>query len=184
MNQSLQLIIMVLVLVGVLVFLLVLIPYLKSKGLNVSTLLDNAQKVTQSLDKALAVVQEILPNNPTVGLLVIIEKWAKIGAGNAEQLYHSGEVTSEERAVIASQTVYNVLAEMNITVDDNKKILIDAAIKEAVFNLGHTKDAVIKVVEAPIQEPTIIKAVTTFKYATEDGIELVPKIISTTTATT
>lgn len=175
MNQSLQLIIMVLVLIGVLVFLLVLIPYLKSKGVNVLTLLDNAQKVTQSLDKALVVVREILPNNPTVGLLTIIEKWAIIGVGNAEQLYHSGEVTSEERAVIASQTVYNVLSEINIAVDDNKKILIDAAIKESVLKLGHTKDAIIKTVDEPIAT-TVEASPAIVKYFAPDGVtELVKK---------
>jgi hypothetical protein len=178
MNQTtIQLIIMLLVVACVLCVLIVLLPYLKKKGVNVSTLLDNAQKTTETIDKALVVVQDILPNNPAVIVLKLIEKWAKIAVGNAEELYHSGEVTSEERAVIASQTVYNVLGEMNITVDDNKKILIDAAIKEAVLNLGHTKDPVVKAIEDPIE--TVV--VTAKKvYATEDGIELVPKLTTET----
>lgn len=180
MNQTLQIITMVIVLVGVLGVIIGLNPYLKLKGVNVSSILDNAQKVTESVDKVLGVVQDILPNNPTVGLLTIIEKWAKIGVGNAEQLYHSGEATSDERATIAEQTVYNVLSELNITVDDNKKILIDAAIKEAVNNLGHTKPAVVKTVDDTVKVMTVEPII---KYVAPNGIELQP-VIQVTSETT
>ena len=170
-NQMLQIIIMVTVLVGVLGLLIVLLPYLKSKGVNVSAILDSAQKATNNIDKAIAVVQDILPNNPTVGLLTIIEKWAKIAVGNAEQLNHSGDITADERATVAEDTVLTVLKELNITVDDNKKTLIDAAIKEAVLNLGHTKPAVVQAVEQPVQEVQVTPIV---KYVSPDGTELQP----------
>ena len=66
---------------------------------------------------------------------------------------------------------------MNIVVDDNKKGLIDAAIKEAVLNLGHTKDPIVKTSETPVE--TVV--VTAKKvYATEDVVELVPKIATAT----
>jgi len=180
MNQStIQLIIILIVSVCVLATMLAIFPYLKSKGTNVSGILDNAKKATDALAKALSFAQEILPNNPAVGVLTIIEKWAKIGVGNAEELYHSGEATSDNRSYIASNTVYNVLDEMKISVDDNKKILIEAAIKEAVLNLGHTKDAVIKDIENPVEIVTInpIK-----KYVDENGVELQPISAATSTA--
>ncbi|MBZ9633212.1 hypothetical protein G9F70_002795 [Clostridium sp. FP1] len=108
----------------------------------------------------------------------MVEKWAKIGVGNAEQLYHSGEATGEERATIASNTVYNVLNEMNITVDDNKKILIDAAIKEAVLKLGHTKDAVVKVADVSAEPIKVEVAPVIVKYFAPDGVtELQPVTI-------
>ncbi|MCB2309042.1 hypothetical protein LGL08_20270 [Clostridium estertheticum] len=174
MNQLVSLMVIAIILTGVLFAVLVLVPYLKKKGVNTIKILANAQRVTEGLDKALVVVQDILPNNPTVGLLTIFEKWAKIGVGNAEQLCVSGEVTSEERATIASDTVYSVLSELKIEVDDNKRILIDAAIKDAVLNLGHTKDPIVKVVDVPVEvaSPTII----TEKFVDAAGTEYIKKV--------
>lgn len=187
MNQTIQLIIMVIVLVGVVGGYLLFVPYLKSKGVNVSTLLANADKVTQGLDKTLTVINEVLPGNPAVEFLTIIEKWAKIGVGNAEQLCVSGVVTDQERATIASQTVYSVLDELKIDIDDNKKVLIDAAIKEAVLKLGHTKDAIVKVASIPVEVAKTETIIATKKliYVDDNGAELVPAAakVETTDAT-
>jgi len=183
MNQTtLQLITMVIVLAGVVGGYLLLIPYLKSKGVNVSTLLSNAEIVTQGLDKTLSVIQDILPGNPAVGFLTIIEKWSKIGVGNAEQLCVSGVVTDQERVTVASQTVYSVLDELKIDVDDNKKVLIDAAIKEAVLKLGHTKASIVKVADVPAETiPAEVAkveiAAPILKYFALDGVtELAPVV--------
>ncbi|MBZ9633219.1 hypothetical protein [Clostridium sp. FP1] len=97
----------------------------------------------------LGAVQDILPNNPTVIILKTIEKWAKIGVGNAEQLYHSGEVTGEERATI----------------------------KEAVLNLGHTKEAVVKIADIPSETVKVEVVPAIIKYFAPDGVtELQPSL--------
>ena len=175
MNQQTILMIMAIVLIGVLFIVIVIVPYLKAKGVNTTKILANAERVTEGFDKALVVVQDILPNNPTVAFLTIIQKWAKIGVGNAEQLAISGEATSDERAEIATKTVYSVLNELKIDVDNNKKILIDAAIKEAVLNLGHTKDPIVKTADTPVEVAKIENVAPILKYFAIDGVtELAP----------
>lgn len=125
------------ILVGVLGVTIGVFPYLKKKGYPIDKTLDTAKDVLQKAGSALDVAGEILPANPAINILKTIQNWAKIAVGNAEQLYHAGDIEKDERATVAEQVVMNVLKELNITIDDNKKTLIDAAIKEAVNNLGH-----------------------------------------------
>lgn len=137
-SQNVMLLITVVsVIVGVLGVLIGVFPFLKKKGYPIEKTLNTAQDVLQKAGSALDVAGQILPANPAINILKTIENWAKIAVGNAEQLYHAGDIRKDERATVAEQVVLNVLKELNITVDDNKKALIDAAIKEAVNSLGH-----------------------------------------------
>lgn len=129
---------------GVLITMVSIFPILKKKGVDVSKALDNAEKIVDASDKILNVASDVLPGNPTVKTLEIIEKWAKIAVGNAEQLAHTGDINKDDRAEVAEKVVLNVLRELNIDVDDNKKALIDAAIKNAVNDLGHSNSTSIK----------------------------------------
>lgn len=122
--------------VGVLGIVLGILPYAKKKDINV----DGAIKELNSKGELIqAAVDEIKPILPTQaqGVINLIEKWAPIAAGNAEQLYHAGDISKDDRAGAAESVILNVLKELNITVDDNKKALIDATIKNAVNDLGH-----------------------------------------------
>lgn len=158
---------------GVIVALLVLLPLLKKKGVNTSEILNNATNITNSLDKVISVAQDLLPNNPALNVLTTIEKWAKIAAGNAQQLYHAGEITGDERATTAERIVLNVLAEMKISVDNNKKALIDAAIKNAVNDLGHNNPDIIKEI-APTETVNTVVVTPKIVYKAPDGTELKP----------
>lgn len=137
-NENIKMVLMVVcVIIGVLGLTIGMFPLLKKKGYPVEKTLDTAEDVIDKAGSALDVAGEILPANPTINILKIIQSWAKTAVGNAEQLYHAGDIGKDDRATIAEQVVLNVLKELNITIDDNKKTLIDAAIKEAVNNLGH-----------------------------------------------
>ncbi|KOF57577.1 MULTISPECIES: hypothetical protein [Clostridium] len=126
------------VLGGVLGTIIFLFPYLKSKGVDLKSVLSDIENVVDVSGKAIDVISGIVPNNKAVNILEIIEKWAKIAVGDAEQLYHAGDISKDGRAEIAESVVYSVLKEMNINIDDNKKELINAAIKNAVNDLGHS----------------------------------------------
>lgn len=67
-----------------------------------------------------------------------MQKWAQIAVGDAEQLYHAGDINKDERRKVAESVVESVLKELNIDIDENKRELIDAAIKNAVNELGHS----------------------------------------------
>lgn len=145
------------VLGGVIGSMLFLFPYLKKKGIDVGSKLDTAQKIVDDGDKILSIVKPILPKNQVVNVLDIIDKWAKIAVGNSEQLYHAGELGPDDRKVTAENVVTNVAEQAGITVDENKKQLIHAAIESAVNDLGHTDNPV--VVAKPVVQPVAPKVV-------------------------
>ncbi|AAK79508.1 hypothetical protein BJV85_002456 [Clostridium acetobutylicum] len=129
------------IILGVLITMLSIFPLLKKNGIKVSDILEETQKVVDASDKVLGVASEVFPKSGTVNILEIIDKWAKIAVGSAEQLSHAGDISKDERAEVAENVVLDVLKELNINVDDNKKALIDAAIKNAVNDLGHSSSS-------------------------------------------
>ncbi|WP_066019931.1 MULTISPECIES: hypothetical protein [Clostridium] len=137
-NEGYQIIAIAGVVFGVLVFLLAALPYARKKGVNVENTIGTGKTMVDDADKILNVASDVMPGNSAIKVLEIIEKWAKIAVGYAEQLSHAGDIGKDERAQAAENVVLNVLSEMNVTVDDNKKALIDATIKNAVNDLGHT----------------------------------------------
>jgi hypothetical protein len=122
--------------IGVLGASIGLLPYFKNRGVNVAEALSKIEAVINEADNILDVTKPLLPKD-VVNILDVIEKWSKIAVGSAEQLYHAGDIEKAERTKIAENVVLNVLNEMNITIDDNKRALIDASIKNAVNDLGH-----------------------------------------------
>lgn len=124
---------------GVLGTIIFLFPYLKSKGINIKSVLMDIKSVINVSEKLIDTASGIVPDNKALNAVKAIEEWAKIAVGDAEQLYHSGDICKEERAKVAESVVYSVLKEMNIEIDDNKKSIITAAIQNAVNDLGHSK---------------------------------------------
>ncbi|PJI07064.1 MULTISPECIES: hypothetical protein [Clostridium] len=55
-----------------------------------------------------------MQGNPAIEVLEIIEKWAKIAVGYAEQLSHAGDISKDQRAQGTGTVVLNVLSEMNV----------------------------------------------------------------------
>lgn len=130
-------VIIIAVIVFVLGVVIGLIPYIKNKGINTDKALDTAQKVIDGSGKILKVANEVLPNNPAVNILSVIEKWAAIAVGNAEQLNHTGAIQKDQRAAEAEKIVLNVIGELNIKLTDSEKELIHAAMGSAINDLGH-----------------------------------------------
>lgn len=123
---------------GVIGTIMFLFPYLKKKGIDVTSVLLDVRKVVDTSDKIIDTVNEVLPGNPAVGALQVIEKWAQIAVGDAEELYHTGDICKADREKVAKSVVLSVIKELNIEIDENKRQLIDAAIKNAVNDLGHS----------------------------------------------
>ena len=112
--------------------------YLKSKGINVDGALNEADKTLQEVQPILNIATGIAPLNPIVNVIDLIDKYAVTGVKNAEQLYHTSLLTTnEDRSKAAHDTVYAALKEFNIVPSDNQKKLIDDTIEAAVNDLGH-----------------------------------------------
>lgn len=136
-NQVLMYITIFSVVFGVIGIVVGLVPFLKRKGFPIGAILDNTKDVVNKADETVTVLDKLMPDNKVIDVLEIITKWAKIAVGNAEQLYHTGEIGKVQRAEVADKIVYDVLKMLNIEVTENLKPLIDAAIKESVNALGH-----------------------------------------------
>lgn len=112
--------------------------FLNKKGVNISKDLDNVNKVITATEPIISVAKGIAPLNPVISIADLIEHWAKIGVGNAEQLYHTNQLTGDDdRKETAKQTVYTNLKELNINPTENQKKLIDDTIQYWVNDLGH-----------------------------------------------
>jgi len=136
-NQTLIYITIFSVVFGVIGIVVGLVPFLRKKGFPIGAFLGNAKNVVNKASEAVTTLDKLMPDNAVINVLEVIAKWAKIAVGNAEQLYHTGEIDKLQRAEVANKIVYDVLKMLNIEVTDNLKSLIDAAIKEAVNALGH-----------------------------------------------
>ncbi|KOF56823.1 hypothetical protein AGR56_09185 [Clostridium sp. DMHC 10] len=135
-NNTLMLISVIGVTFGALGAMLGVVPYLKKKNVNVDGAIKELNNKGEIVKAVADELKPILPKSAQT-VIEIIEKWAPIAVGKAEQLYHAGDIQKDDRAQIAENVVLSVLKEMNINLDDNKKELIDAAIKNAVKDLGH-----------------------------------------------
>lgn len=122
---------------GVVLGVLSGITYCRKKNINIDKDIDTVNNIVNTAGPVIDVADVLLPNNPAVAVLKTIEGWAKIAAGNAEELKHAGDINGDQRAAAAEKVVTAVLRELNVEVTDNRKILIDAAIKDTVGSFGH-----------------------------------------------
>jgi hypothetical protein len=111
---------------------------LKKKGVDVTKIIDTAEQDLATVQPIVNLANSIVPGNPVVNVVDIIDKAAVTGAKYAEQLCHANQLTGNDaRKDAAKQVVYAALKETNITLTDNQEKLIDATIEAAVNDLGH-----------------------------------------------
>lgn len=110
---------------------------LKKKGITPEEISEDVQKVAVASNAVINVAEAIIPNSPVVPILNIIKEWGPIAAGFAQQLCHAGDITKDERIAYAEEVVYSALKVSKLDIDDDKKLLIEAAIKDVVNSFGH-----------------------------------------------
>lgn len=130
-----------------------IVPLLKSKNINGEGIISTVNTFGNDLKKLADDLKPFLPAKVKTAIDVI-EKWGPIAAGHAEQLWHAGDISGDERAQTAEDIVINALKEEGFDIDDNRKALINAAIKNAVDKLGHT-DPDVKQLENTIDQQKI-----------------------------
>lgn len=96
------------------------------------TALTDAQAVTD-------VVNKVIPNNPMVKIIGLIEKYAHVGVTEAEQLYLASKLPAEERNAKAKDTIYTALGLIGIQKTDAIDKIIDGVIESECLALGHSK---------------------------------------------
>ena len=179
---QISLVIILAVVAGVLVVLLGILPYLKKKGINPTTIVKEVENKGEIAEKVADIIKPLLPKN-VASSIDLIEKWGPIACGYAEQIAHAGDIDKNDRAIVAENTVLNVLKQYKITPTDDEKALIDVTIKNAVNALGHDNISNIKEARVVITpdakvEPSVGVGNIGLSYATGKIQENVSKEVS------
>lgn len=135
-SNTLQIISMLSVTWGVIGTIFGIVPYAKKKKINLKDGLAKTENIADGVEKIVTEIRPLL-HGSSANVADVIMEWGPVAAGYAEQLFHSGDIEADQRAAYAENIVLSVLKELKIEIDDNKKTIIDATIKDAVNKLGH-----------------------------------------------
>lgn len=122
----------------VFVGLIVLIPYLVKKGINVSGVLTGTTTVLDTADHVVDTLQEFFPEVPVITVIDKVIGWAQKATEAAEQLYKTSKIEEGQRKEEATKLVYQLIEAAGIEIDDDLKKIVDGAIEAAVFALPKT----------------------------------------------
>jgi FtsZ-binding cell division protein ZapB len=112
-----------------------LLPTLKKKGVDTGEILQKVDNGLQEVKKYTDAAKAIVPGNKFLNILSIIEHYAEIGVGQAEQLNISSQLPADQRKKNAEDYVYSVLQKLGIEVDDNVKTIVSGVIENKVYEL-------------------------------------------------
>ena len=121
--------------VGVGATVLVFLPYLKKKGVDTGEILGKVDAGLKEVRKYTDAAKSIVPGNKFLNILSIIEHYAEIGVGQAQQLNISSQLPADQRKKSAEDYVYSVLQKLGIEVDDNVKAIVSGVIESKVYEL-------------------------------------------------
>jgi FtsZ-binding cell division protein ZapB len=121
--------------VGVGATVLFLLPYLKKKGIDTENILQKVEDGLQEVKKYTDAAKAIVPGNKFLNILSIIEHYAEIGVGQAQQLNISSQLPADQRKKSAEDYVYSVLNKLGIEVDGNVKTIVSGVIENKVYEL-------------------------------------------------
>jgi hypothetical protein len=125
------------VIITVLLLLLLVLPALKRRGVDMAKILDWIKGVIAAVSPTIDAIKPLLP--PSSGLVVFdkILSAAAVGVGKAEQLYRIGELEGDQRKQEAKAYILDVLKLAEVEITPEVARLVDGAIESEVLNLGH-----------------------------------------------
>lgn len=112
---------------------IILFPYLKKKGINIGSALQEIKNLLNDMQSYVNAAKALEPTNKTIKLIDIVGQYAKIAVNYAEQMYISSQLSDDKRKPTAEQYIYEILEKMDIKVDDNVKTIVSGAIEAEVF---------------------------------------------------
>jgi len=138
MDNMVIVLVVVAVVAVVFVGLIVLIPYLVKKGINVSGVLTGTTTVLDTADHVVDTLKEFFPEVPVITVIDKVIGWAQKATEAAEQLYKTSKIEEGQRKEEATKLVYQFIEAAGIEIDDDLKKIVDGAIEAAVFALPKT----------------------------------------------
>ncbi|MPQ32426.1 hypothetical protein E4V42_13390 [Clostridium estertheticum] len=122
---------------GVVTTMLVLFPLLKKKGIKVDEVLQKVDMALNGADAVITVADKIMPVNPVLDTLKVVEKYGHIGVHQAEQLCINSKLGKDERNAKSKETIYAALKLLNIEPTEEIDTIINGIIEAETLALGH-----------------------------------------------
>ena len=126
--------------IGVVTSVAVFLPLLKKKGVNTGEILKKADTALDGANGVIQIADKIIPNNPAINILKAVEKYAKIGVGQAEQMYIASNLNGDERNAKAKDTIYAALDLLGVQKTPQIQKIVDGTVEAEVLALGHKDD--------------------------------------------
>jgi len=121
----------------VLVAIIVILPKLVAKGIDVGASIATAKGALSTSNEIINVADKLIPGNPAINILKTIETYAAKGVGGAEQLYISSQLAADQRNAKAKEIVNSALSILNVEVTPSLIKVIDGAVEAEVLVLPH-----------------------------------------------
>jgi hypothetical protein len=139
MNSVQTLIIVLAVIAATALVLAFVLPYLKKRRLDLQLIIDQGRNALNAFDKTLTTLRPFFEDTAgdKLKLLDTVFAAAHIGVGNAEQLYHVGQLKAHERNAAARKSIIDTLALAGIEMNTEIEAVIDGATECEVLALGH-----------------------------------------------
>jgi len=131
------LLIVIVIILFVLLFIDVVLPFFKRKGVDIEAVLKRANDVFVAAGNALETVRPFLPEEFGTDALDKIIKAAQVGVGKAEQLFIIGQLAPEKRKEEARKFITDAVTLAGVVVTPEVERLIDGVIESEVLKLGH-----------------------------------------------
>lgn len=135
------LVIILIAVTAVIIVTVVIIPKLIKKGIDVDKYINTANNALIKIDPILKAVNDILPDNPAVRVLNLIDDRAKKAVSAAEQMYISTQLTADQRNAKAKELIVAALNAAGVKITPEIEKIIDGAIETEVLALGHTESS-------------------------------------------
>ena len=131
----------IIVALAVTLCVLLLVPLLIKKEVDVSGTIEKADLAISTLDSLTDTIKALFPNAPGLDMVDKILVYAQKAVDSAEQLYKTSQIPENQRKAEATQLVYICLQEAGVDVTEDMKKIIDGAIEAAVYALPKTHTA-------------------------------------------
>lgn len=140
-NPVLLILFVIIVALAVTLCVLLLVPLLIKKEVDVSGTIEKADLAISTLDSLTDTIKALFPNAPGLDMVDKILVYAQKAVDSAEQLYKTSQIPEDQRKAEATRLVYICLQTAGVDVTEDMKKIIDGAIEAAVYALPKTHTA-------------------------------------------
>ena len=127
--------IVIAIIIGTVAIITAVLPFLKRQGVDVGAILDRTKDALVTVNKTLDTVRPFIAESVDVNAFDKILEAARVGVGNAEQLYNIGQLDPSQRKAAAREYIVGAVNLAGVKVTPEVEKLIDGAIEAEVLDL-------------------------------------------------